>query len=253
MLNSFLENIKIYQYFPSFLNIKIVQVVEILLHHSQVPVYLTSTVNNLGGWFNIKMPSYQYRKSHYGDKTTLRPSYLHKGISYTGKMSSLYWISAMVADGDEPCDSLVLFAQNMPVLTTEEFKCCSFLPCSAALTHWGRVTQICVGKLASIASDNGLSPGRRQAIIWNNAGILLIGPLGTNFSEILIRILTFSFMKMRLKVPSVKWRTFCLGLNVLKHAYITSTFSVLNLTEFEPKPMQNQSHEGDSFQEIWFW
>ena len=45
-----------------------------------------------GGWFNIKMPSYQYRKSHCGDKTILRPSYLHNGISNTGKISSLYWI-----------------------------------------------------------------------------------------------------------------------------------------------------------------
>ena len=66
-----------------------------------------------------------------------------------------------------------------------------------------------------IGSDNGLSPGRRQAIIWNNAGILLIGPLGTNFSEILIEMLTFSFKKMWLKVSSAKWRPFCLGLNVL--------------------------------------
>ena len=41
-------------------------------------------------WFNIKMLSYQYRKSHRGDKTILRPSYLHNGISYTGKMTSLY-------------------------------------------------------------------------------------------------------------------------------------------------------------------
>ena len=48
------------------------------------------------------------------------------------------------------------------------------------LTHWGRVTHICVSKQTSIGSDNGLSPGRRQAIIWANAGILLIGPLGTN-------------------------------------------------------------------------
>ena len=48
-----------------------------------------------GGWFNIKMSSYQYRKSHCGDKTILRPSYLHNGISYTGKMTSLYWIRAL--------------------------------------------------------------------------------------------------------------------------------------------------------------
>ena len=45
-------------------------------------------------WFNIKMSSYQYRNSHYGDETILRPSYLHNGISYTGKMTSLYWIRA---------------------------------------------------------------------------------------------------------------------------------------------------------------
>ena len=45
-----------------------------------------------GPWFNIKMSSYQYRKSHCGAKTILRPSYLHNGISYTGKISSLYWI-----------------------------------------------------------------------------------------------------------------------------------------------------------------
>ena len=53
----------------------------------------------------------------------------------------------------------------------------------------------------------------RLAIIWTNAVILLIGPLGTNFSEILIEILTFSSTKMRLKAPSGKWRPFCLGLN----------------------------------------
>ena len=52
------------------------------------------------------------------------------------------------------------------------------------LTHWGRVTHICVGKLTVTGSDNYLSPGRRQAIIWTNAGILLIEPLGTNFSVV---------------------------------------------------------------------
>ena len=84
------------------------------------------------------------------------------------------------------------------------------------LTHWGRVTHICVGKLISIGSDNGLSPERRrQAITWTNAGILLIGPLGTNFSENLIEIQTFSLKKIRLKMLSAKCRPFCLGLNVL--------------------------------------
>ena len=45
------------------------------------------------------------------------------------------------------------------------------------LTHWGRVTHICISRLTITGSDNGLSPGRRQAIIWTNAGILLIGPI----------------------------------------------------------------------------
>ena len=65
-----------------------------------------------------------------------------------------------------------------------------------------------------IGSDNGLSPVRRQAIIWTNAGILLIGPLGTNVSEILIGIQTFSVKKWHLKT-SAKWRLFRLGLNEL--------------------------------------
>ena len=85
------------------------------------------------------------------------------------------------------------------------------------------MTHICVSKLTIIGSDNGLSPDRRQAIILTNAGILLIGPLGTNFSEILIEILTFSFKKMRLKGSSAKRRPFCLGLNVLMRPGIHCT------------------------------
>ena len=91
------------------------------------------------------------------------------------------------------------------------------------LTHCGRVTHICLSKLTIIGSDNGLSPVRRQAIIWTYAGILLIGPLGPIFSEILIEILTFSFTKMRLKVSSAKWRPFCLGLNVLMPVWCKSS------------------------------
>ena len=83
---------------------------------------------------------------------------------------------------------------------------------SEVLTHWGQATHICISKLTIIGSDNGLSPGRRQAIIWTNAGILFIGHLRTNFSEILIKIVTFSFKKMRLKVSSAKRWPFCLGL-----------------------------------------
>ena len=52
----------------------------------------------------------------------------------------------------------------------------------------------------SIGSDNGLSPIRHQAIIWFSAELLSNGPLGTNFSEILIKIQNFSFTKMHLKM-----------------------------------------------------
>ena len=89
-----------------------------------------------------------------------------------------------------------------------------------SLTHWGRVMHICVSKLTIIGSDNGLAPGRRQTIFWTNDGILFIGPLGTNFNEILIGIKIFSFKKMHLKMSSAKWCPFCLGLNVLiDHPY----------------------------------
>ena len=94
------------------------------------------------------------------------------------------------------------------------------------LTHWGRETHICVGKLTIIASDNGLSPERRQAIIWTNAGILLIRPLWTNFNKILIEIHTFSFKKIHLKMSSAKWRPFCLGLNVLSWASFMTPYGV---------------------------
>ena len=61
-----------------------------IFHHS--PIWIKT-----GPWFNIKMSSYQYRKSHCGDKTVVRSSYLHNGISYTGKMTSLYWIRVLEA------------------------------------------------------------------------------------------------------------------------------------------------------------
>ena len=102
------------------------------------------------------------------------------------------------------------------------------------LTHWGRVTHICVSKLTTIGSDNGLSPGRRQAIIWTNAGIWLIGPLRTNFSENLIEIYAFSFRKMHLKTSFGKWRPFCLGLNVLRHGWIITSHKSHNISDKHP-------------------
>ena len=82
------------------------------------------------------------------------------------------------------------------------------------VTHWGRVTHICVREFTIIGSDNGLSSSRRQTIIWTNAGMLWIRPLGTDFNEILIKIHIFSFNKMYLKyrprnVGHFAWASMC--------------------------------------------
>ena len=102
----------------------------------------------------------------------------------------------------------------------------------------GSPVYICIGNLTIIVSCV-LSPGWQQAIIWSNAGILLIGPLGTNFSEILIEIETFSLKKIRLKMLSAKYCPFRLGLNVL---------TVLNFCEYILRGLPflySVSHEGD--------
>ena len=105
-------------------------------------------------------------------------------------------------------NSIVCYSILVGLICTVDFIGCrgiflrflSNLFYSHVLTHWGRVTHICVSNLT---------------IIWTNDGILLIGPLGTNFSEIISKIHTFSFKKMLLKTLSAKGRPFCLGLNVL--------------------------------------
>ena len=106
------------------------------------------------------------------------------------------------------------------------------------LTHWGRMTHVCISKLNIIGSDNGLSPGRRQAIIWTSAGILLIGPLGTNFSQILIEVDTFLFKKMHLKS------------DVWKMAAILSPSQCVNIKSHDSKLFLFWSHKA-SYLVIW--
>ena len=98
---------------------------------------------------------------------------------------------------------------------------------------------IFIGNLTMNGSDIGLSPIRCQTIIWSNAGILLIGPLGTNFSEILIKIHAFLFKKMHLKLLSAKWWPFYLGLNptiypIMKYASINAKVSDGYTTRIPP-------------------
>ena len=111
------------------------------------------------------------------------------------------------------------------------------------LTHWGRVTHICVSNLTVIGSDNGLSPERHQAINQTNAVILLIWPLGTNFSEILIEINIFSFKKMHLNMSSAKWCPFCLGLNVLNEGFLPP-FEIWFCLHLAPTSVDKVSLEG---------
>ena len=90
-----------------------------------------------GGYFIIKMPSYhQYRKSHCGDKMILCPSFLHNGISNTGKMISLYWISPQ-----DICNTWARFRS----LARSKLRLCaanhrpgywSNLPCDWTSTAW---------------------------------------------------------------------------------------------------------------------
>ena len=111
---------------------------------------------------------------------------------------------------------VITFVTGMPHLGRfHHVNSCICVSVVNLLTHWGWVTNICVGNLTIIGSDNGLSPGRRQAIIWTNDGILLIGPFRTNFSEILIGIHTFSSRNMHMKMSSAKCLPFFLSLNVL--------------------------------------
>ena len=86
---------------------------------------------------------------------------------------------------------------------------------SVHMTHWGRVMHMCI--------INGLLRNWCRAIIWTNAGILLIGPLAINISEILIEVQTFLFKKMDFKLSSAKWQAFCLGVNVLRNANFVIT------------------------------
>ena len=149
-----------------------------------------------GPQFNIQtIPA--CRDTHHQYKTIVRPSCLYNGNSYKGwnKLIRQKYIS------------IPLSFLNIAI----QYHSCW---CPGDLTHWGRVTHICVSKLTTLGSDNGLSPGRRQAIIWTNAGILWIGPFGTNFSEFSIEFHILSLMKMHLKMSSAKWRPFCFGLKV---------------------------------------
>ena len=104
--------------------------------------------------------------------------------------------------------------------------------CRVLFRRLGWMMHICISKLTTISSDNGLSPVRCQSITWTCAGLLSIELLETSFSEIWIRILSFSFKKMHLKCHLPQWRPFCPGgdelINMLRPGDAGGTASALH-------------------------
>ena len=133
---------------------------------------------------------------------------------------------------NDPCTFVVTLTSICSNFDVNNGKPHQGVPLSTWLTDWGRVTHICVSNLTIIGSDNGLSPGRCQAIIWTSAEILLTGPLGTNFSETLIEIQTSLFKQMYFKqMLSAKWHSFCLGLNVLTYCGLVTPYGNIDLNQ----------------------
>ena len=140
-----------------------------------------------------------------------------------------YWLHWMLSFWKWVAQPVLKFCQYVDIFISVTQDPQLFIP---VLTHWGQMTHICTGKPTIIGSDNGLLPDPCQAIIWTSAGILLIGPSGTYFSEILTGIQTFLFKKMHLKMSSAKWRPFCLSFNVLTTNFILFSAS-FDITDFE--------------------
>ena len=146
-------------------------------------------------------------------------STVYSGVDQTKHQSSE---SLAFCEGNSPVPGqLTSNAENVAIWWDHQYLACQWpchtLPINLHVTHWGRVTHICVGKLTIIGSEYGLSPSRRQAIVWTNAGLLSSGTLRIYFSEISIKTQQFSLKKMHLKMLSAKRRLCWLGPNVLSH------------------------------------
>ena len=94
-------------------------------------------------WFNIKMSSYQYRKSHCGDKTILWPSYLHSGISYTGKTPSFYWIRDQVISSYSYDQARLPEIFRLPEGFIPDWICIHFTPSNENTFLWLWISAIC--------------------------------------------------------------------------------------------------------------
>ena len=133
---------------------------------------------------------------------------------------ALRWMPQNTFDHKSTLTQIMVWCWHLlePVLTKVSVAIWCHKATHIELTHWGWVMHICVSELWHRCFQvMTLLLSFIKVIIWNTAGTLLIGPLGTNFNEILIEIHTFWGRKIYLKMLSGKWQPFCLGLNVLTH------------------------------------
>ena len=124
------------------------------------------------GWYNYL--SYIWRLGWYLTVQILKQEY------------SKITVNTMAADGLAPCIAstsadVVLTMQHEAVIVFNEEQFQLPTPSQHQLieAEWRIYASV---NWTIIGSDNGLLLGRHQAIISSNAGILLIGPLRTNFS-----------------------------------------------------------------------
>ena len=140
-----------------------------------------------GPRFNIKMTSYQYRKSHCGDKTILRPSYLNNGNSYTDKTTSLYWIGSQVGQRSRSYAESWLLC----ICVSDFMKACIKWPkfCRRILLTFSCKNVVCWFKFHWV-----FFPEVRLAIsaliqvmVWYRTGAALLVPVMTQFADACIR------------------------------------------------------------------
>ena len=89
-------------------------------------------------------------------------------------------IITCLASGISKSTNYIIRVRLDKYVKSPEYKCTKTQLKCTCITHGGRVTHIYVGRITIMGSDDGLSPGRFQPIIWTSAKILLSGPVGTN-------------------------------------------------------------------------
>ena len=104
------------------------------------------------GYIDCSRASLQHhRKSHRGDKTILRPSYLHNGISYTGKTASLLYPRPTKLEGgilDSPCPSV-----RLSVCRRHGFRSISQVCFEISISNFICMLMVAIGRSLLIFSD----------------------------------------------------------------------------------------------------